>query len=667
MKWILPILALFSGVVLGYILFGQQETTASSRAKEAEALTARAVERSTKEFGQTNEDDSIGVTSASTFSEDWLSALDSKNAIEQYSEIGQVLAGLSTRDYPRVMDELVESKSNMARRLLDVLRRQWATTDPEGMLAYASSLDGSEAESLKGVLFKEWASVDFDRAWAKAAAMTEGRMKQHLVKSMINGAASESPMKVLSLLDSGVMSKRDSRYYYRTVFATIAKDDPALAQQMAADMPAGENKKYALVGSLRQLAQEDFGAAIDWLDQLPVDSSVHRARIEILQGLRSKDFESIRELVESETDPEKRQLYLENMQFRSGGREQSFDEVMEMYAWVETHATGNNRQNKMGRIIYALADSDLSRATDFALELPFGNMRSSALRSIANKMAQEDMQSVIQFAESLPYEDERETILGSIGYQVMEQGVEGASAFVLENDYPELQRRVVRQLVREWAEFDRSSTLDWMAQLTDKSAYRTAQSELLKVWGRDDPQGAVNYIESEVEVSKRARAYSDIISKLAYADPESAIAWLDNLPADGVSNEKDLYQSITNAYMGVDSLAASEWVASLESGGLRDASVQALAQKVVRFEPDSAFMWANSVDDVQVRKDVQKRTIREWAKKDLSAAYEAVRDARIEAEEKEPLFKEIELEQKRQEKETSEVSWASPVMISVVN
>ncbi|MGJ8654717.1 MAG: hypothetical protein ACSHX8_15765 [Opitutaceae bacterium] len=667
MKWILPLTAMFFGVGVGYLLFDESDATESSRSVQSEKWSVRSTERVAGSSSSEDETSSVSATSAAVLSEGWLLSLDEKDPIEQYAAISQALAGLSPSDYPRIMSELSETKSSMGRRVLEIVRREWATTDPRGMLAYASSLKQDESESLQRVIFMEWARVDFDQAWAQVTSMPDGSLKKYLERSVVNGAASENPMKVLSLLNSGVIPRRQSHYYYGNVFQAIAKEDSALARQMAADMPEGEAKKYALAGSLRDLANDDFGAALDWLDQLPAGSSVHRARKDILQGLRSKDFASIRALVESEADPERRQLYLENMQLRSGSRSASFDEVLEMYAWVDTHATGRTRQNQMSQVVYALAESDMSRATEFALELPYGNMRSSALRSLASRMAQEDLELVIQFAESLPYEDEREQVLGGISYQVMKHGVESASAFVLENDHPELQRRMVRQLVQEWAVFDRGATLDWMAQLTDQKAFGYAQSELLKVWGEDDPQGAVNYIESEVEESKRASAYKDIISKLAYEDPQAAIAWLDNLPETEVNTEKSMYQRITYAYMEVDSLAASEWVASLESGDLRDASVKALAEKVVRYEPDSAFVWANSVDDAQVRKDVQKRTIREWAKKDLSAAYQAVRDARIEAEEKEPLFKEIEAEQKRQETGSSEVSWESPVMLSVVN
>ena len=93
----------------------------------------------------------------------------------------------------------------------------------------------------------------------------------------------------------------------------------------------------------------------------------------------------------------------------------------------------------------------------------------------------------------------------------MRQGVEAASEFVLKNNYPEIQRRIAGQLVQEWAVYDRKAALDWMAQLTDDQAFRTAQGELLNI-----------------------------------------------------------YERITNAYMTIDPLATSEWVAGIEKGDLRD-------------------------------------------------------------------------------------------------
>ena len=146
--------------------------------------------------------------------------------------------------------------------------------------------------------------------------MPEGSSKKQMLAAVLGGGIEDDPMKVLERLDSGAFSYNRSTWTYGHVFRAIAQEDPALAQQMAAAMPTGEAKKSALVGSLQKRMVDDFEGALGWLDSLPKDGSVYRARKEVLQSLRSKDFETVRAIVEAETDPANRQEYFEHIQFQ---------------------------------------------------------------------------------------------------------------------------------------------------------------------------------------------------------------------------------------------------------------------------------------------------------------------------------------------------------------
>lgn len=665
MKWFSCFLALVCGLLLGYFFFGRAGDNVSVEPIRSEdAVRSASADPRTLDHSTDRGDNEEPVE----FSEAWLEAYEEMTPVARYASLVEMMGTLSPDDYPRILNQLRDQSGDGIWNLKDVIQRQWAVLDPRGMLAYIETLESPERYGLRNTVFREWAKRDFESAWAAFMNLPEASDRNRMVGSVLSGAAMESPHRVLELLEAAELPAQQTPWMYRSVFQAMAEDDSAQAQQMAAAMPPGEEKKFALLGSLKQLIEDDFPSALAWLDSLPMDSGVYRARAEMLQGLHSKDFDSIREIVDSQTDPKLQKELLKYIQLQNAAHGKPFDEVLDMLSWMESRMGPRELQNKMHGMIYALAESDLSRATEYVMNLPYGQSRMNALGSIASKLAQEDLEAVVTFADSLEYDDERKRVLESISYHVMRDGAESAAAFVLEHDDPILQQRIASQLVREWTAYDRESAMAWMAQLSDDDAFRNAQRELVKEWGKDDPAGTARYIETEIDEEKRARAYSDAITSIAYEDPLAAIAWLDHLPEGGVKTEKDIYQRITGAYVNVDPLAATEWVADMERGDLRDATVKALAQNVVRFEPDSAFIWANSVDDAKVRKDTQSRTIREWAERDPDAAYEAVKDARIDAEEKVPLFEEIEKQRERKSRGSSEFrSGSSPVMISVVN
>lgn len=667
MKIISPLLALGCGLIVGYFLFGRSEqapvasTSGQSHFSGASSLPAS---NSVQDSGFSPEFEAFEPESG--FSQEWLEAYERMTPVARYAALAEMMSTISVEDYPRILDQIRDQSEEGIGQLRNVVQQQWIATDPQGMLAYVETLDYKYQQSLRHQVFREWAKQDFDAAWATAQSLPIEKIREQMIASVIGGAAMESPHRVLSLLQAGQLPARQGQWMYRSVFQALAETDPAQARQMAAAMPPGDEKKFALLGSLDVWIQDDFNAALAWINSLPMDSGVFRARTELLQGIRSHDFEAVREIIDSQSDPELQKELLQQVQIQSSARGRSFDEIVEMLSWLEARMSPGDLKNKMSSTIYAMADSDLARTVDYAISLPYGQARLNALGAVANKMAQDDLESVIRFAASLEYDDERTRVLDSITHQVLRQGAETAAAFILEHNDSVLQQRVAPQLVREWAAYDRASTIEWMGHLTDEEAIRRSQSELLRVWGAEDAAGAARYIEETFEVSQRSRVYRDVIGNLAYQDPQGAVAWLEHLPEGGVKNEKDIYSRIAGAYVNVDPLAASEWVDSLEVGKLRDASIKALAQKVVRFEPESAFIWANSVDNAAVRKDTQSSTIREWAKRDPDAAYQAVKDARIDAEEKVPLFKEIE-KQRKPVSQSEEPSDYGPVMISVVN
>ena len=143
--------------------------------------------------------------------------------------------------------------------------------------------------------------------------------------------SSNSPYAIIQYLEANPFQSQLSKLLYEEAFRALAKDDRHMALGMAAELPLGDVKKSALIGSLDELAQHDLNRAIANLDSIPMDSTVYEARKALIRQIGTKDFESVKALIRSQEDSDVRREYYQNVSLEGLARGKSFDEVLEVY------------------------------------------------------------------------------------------------------------------------------------------------------------------------------------------------------------------------------------------------------------------------------------------------------------------------------------------------
>lgn len=643
MKLIAPLLALLAGFALGYLIFERDEPAAEV---EHAPILIRADIEPLKLASEADPNSS----DAFEISEEWLVSLEDLSPIQQSSAFSQALASIPIERYQEFHEMFLESEASLNWQFLNLMQKQWTDLDPRGLLAYAETLPMNNDRGLRSQALRAWAKKDFEAAWDYFAAMPKGQYRNNLSHQILRSGATKQPERVLQLMNAEPALGRRDTWIYNNVFQSIAKESPDRARQLAAGMPVGSGKVAALQGVLAHLYSDDPIAAKAWLDTLPEDSSVFRAKRDLNRNHHQLDFQKARELLQAEMEPSKRREMLQQLNYHGLTQNKSFDEIVEVYDWLDANSTGRVVRDRIGQFVNAMVEVDRDRAVAFVLEMPPGDARLNSLAAISSQIAQSDPMAAYEFSNSLEYADERERALSNMSYQITRDGPEAAVAMLAQIGEPFLEKRLAGQIVQEWAGYDLAAATDWMYSLEDKGAFENAQRQLVQTWAKDDVTSAFEYIDSQVEPDKQARFYRNIIDNVSYQNPELAVAWLEKLPEIEEDELTNIYSSIANGYTNLNSMEASKWVATLDAGAPRDNAVQSLANNIARSDPDSSLIWAASVDDKDIRKNTMRNTVREWIKRDLDTAFEAVKDASIEAEEKEPLFKLID---KARKKETS--------------
>ncbi len=648
MKWLLSLGALVVGLAVGYWLpasGGEPEGPSSAErgraggaadgggpggpgAAETEALT-EAEERAAARSG---------------ISKEWLESLEKEGQLDQLAALIPKMKEASPGDFAMLMDALDKYGGGMKWMARNLLATRWAETDPQGMLRYIDRQPQNEQWGLRSSFYSAWGRKDADAAFASARGMEDRRARSGAMQAVVRAVAEERPRRAVemaqALSEEGVGGNQS--WLFQNIFQTWANSEPEAARKAALALPDGQDKVHALSGAMQEWMADDPMAALNWLDSLPTDGTVYHSRKQVFNNLLNRDFDTAKAFIEQRTDPLERREILSNMYFGNFAWRMDFEEIRGVFDWLGSVSTGQTYDQKVSNLVQTMVDVDPERARDFVLDLPPGNARMNALGQFASKLAERDPAMAIAFAEGLEYEDEKNRALMNMGWQLSRHGIESAAELIASSTDPKVQERLAQRMTGEWSKYDREGALAWAESLENERARTDALRPVFDNWLQADPQGALDYLQNSLEENEQRNFLRNAFGQWTREDPATAVAWLDRLPESLEDQRPDLFGQVTNYYVQHDPLAASEWIASLDEGPERDRSVETLVNDISRTDPEAGFIWAATVGDDNRRRNTLNNSVREWVKTDPDAAYDAVKDARIEAKEKEPLFEMIE-------------------------
>jgi hypothetical protein len=639
MKLLPALFALLIGLAGGFFLSPSASDSALSEsnqllsaAERGAAATSEASKPSVR-----SSDEAITV--------EWLEEVDGMDQFDQIGALHARLKNFKVADFPSLMDQIDDNQNTvLSWQMRSMIAARWAQLDPQGMLTYANAQSGSMSWSLYNTVFSEWAKQDVQAAYQAAQQLDTRRAQQSAMQAVINAVAIDQPARAVEMAKQHYGSElgNQGRWLVQSIFRNWSKLDGEAARNSALSMPDGTAKSAALAGSLSDWMADSPLDALAWLDSLPIDSSVYGSRKEVYREFLNRDFDVAREYIESVEDPVERREIMESLQFNNLVWQKSFEEIEGIFDWMGTVAKGQVYDNRVSSIISSMAESDPDRAIDFVLNMRPGNARMNGLNAIGSKLAEVDPARAFAFIDSLAYEDEKRRALGGMGWRLSQQGVEMSSRLVAAHTDPIVQQQLAARISGEWSNYDIPGALAFSEALTDDQARISSQRAVINNWMESDATAALFYIENSIEPDVQVSVLRDAYSSWARNDPAAAAAALDLLPESIDDKRGDVYRGVAGPYIQHDSLEASEWISTLDKGIERDQSVEILVNKISKNDPEAGFIWAATVGDENRRKNTLRTSVQEWIKVDPQAAFDAITDAKIDAAEKEPLFKMLE-------------------------
>lgn len=371
MKWTLLFLPLLIGFIFGYWMAPDEASNESDYSEKSELV---ATSKEVTALGDLS-GESVEVVEAAGGGDvdvEWLKSINELDSFDQIGVLHRRLKGLSVSEFPTLMDEMEgEPYSTLSWQIRGMIAARWAQLDPQGMLEYANNKSGAMTWGIYNTVFSAWAKEDVTAAFQAAIQLETRRSQQSAIQAVINSVAAESPSRAMQMAQEyyGRELGSQGRWVVQSIFRNWALQDGAAARQNALNMPDGAAKSAALAGSLSEWMAESPLEALDWLDSLPMDSSVYGSRKEVFRQFLNRDFDVAREYIESVEDPVDRREIVEHLQFHNLIWQKSYEEIEEVFDWIGTVATGQTYDNRVSNVIGAMVDNDSDRAIDFVLNM----------------------------------------------------------------------------------------------------------------------------------------------------------------------------------------------------------------------------------------------------------------------------------------------------------
>ncbi|HUF60809.1 MAG TPA: hypothetical protein VMN36_01930 [Verrucomicrobiales bacterium] len=491
---------------------------------------------------------------------------------------------------------------------------EWMTRSPHEALSYFLTHDRGQITTC----LREWLRIDPASA---IAAMEAGAADLKDSIAVLLSEIVEAKPDAAPALAQHVDKKTAWTHYVRDAFAKLGAADPAGALAEAETLD-GPQRTEALAGVAMGWAKLDGEAALDWA----------RGLDEILEG---KDW-ILRSLLAgwAESNPAAALDHLAIAPPGGSSREFANDtggqvlraaakaDYETTLAWIADNAgkLGHEALGGLSEELGARLRADPAATLDTIRDHPAS---ADLLPALGSQLLNEGFALKDAIWAWLDRQDDspfvRETrlrLLRSAAWKEPETALRW-----LEESSGSLDSEDVSQVIV--STFNGGSNLPAVEAVLDRAPEGLREMLLLQSFsylGSQDAGSLEPWIErlDQLPVEKRPEASAAVARQMASVDPNRAIAWAGSL----TDPEQSMHalSGAVSSWAGMDSYECSEWIAELPAGSWRDHAARALADSIVQAEPDSAWHWAKTIQDPELRAPALERAFHLMESRDPQSA-----------------------------------------------
>ncbi len=364
--------------------------------------------------------------------------------------------------------------------------------------------------------------------------------------------------------------------------------------------------------ALRALGRKDLRHAREVLAGMKIESAELRASAEsaIIQGV-------------AEVDP----LLAVDLAKQSASAESSLYYAMEAAKRIGPGVVRKVVEGAQGKLDYQLS-SLLLRYPDLAEysgNLKVGSLTEEIIRD-AEQTTPEDRARILADVDKLPAGG-RDVLCAALADAWSREDPAAAAGWVLAHsnaaDGPSTANLAAERVFLRWINNDMDAALAWWRTLPPSPMRDRIGAQASTYVAEDGRLDEALRLFPTTSIADRS-ATDHLAQILIARDPAVAARWMQNLPAEAVTDEtvRELYAK----WFPRDAKAVADWVESIPAGKVHDRAVKGLISKLAMDDPQAAVEWVTTVRDPKLRTQSAAEVFTPWMRENPEAAREWLRN-----------------------------------------
>lgn len=367
----------------------------------------------------------------------------------------------------------------------------WIAQDPEAALAYVRHLAPS-AEHTQGLL-------------------------------MVLGALGRTdPDRTLALAGE-LVSTREQRAIYSSLFAQLAAADPAGAARKIDLVPAGDSRNNALRALADGWAATDVTAALAWAQQLG-GTDLAPAMEAVLATVAQKDplqaIDLARHTLMGAAYERTVTTALQTL-LRTDPQEAG--------AFVNALAPGAAQTQTALAVARALATQNPAEALAWSKTLPSDQLQTLALNNVLDLWTAKDPAAAGVYVAQMETGAAQEAAAEYVARLLAAANPTNAIAWAQSLSGATARDRALVSIASTWAQTDPAAAARWAGAMSASELRTEALHGALSYWVIQDSRGAQEFV-FRLAGETQTSAATFVAPRLAQKDPVAAIAWTQTLP-----------------------------------------------------------------------------------------------------------------------------------------
>jgi hypothetical protein len=572
----------------------------------------------------------------------WVEQLPKKAETREY--LAAVLVAFAGTDPQLALSKLSEIPLHRRRHVQEAALDAIAETDPKKAMELAATLKSPARGSYApdsgnagaGVLSK-WLKDNRDEALAWINAQPESVRKRTLPHAL-QRLSQEDPHAALELL-SLLPSSANRESTLATLVHALAQRDPEKLLAWSQDSNSKpREKEMALLAYAERMAADDPKAAFEVIKNLntreahrlsgiftryaEVDQDGALAAAESLKGKqRTTALQGVLRSI-ADAEPLKALEYAENLKGRD--RLQSMSEItatwirsdpQKLAEWIKSNSGKFPAQAFQQMLTQVSYEQPELAAELFNLSGP-NSHRANSAANIASALAQQDVSKALQWAAELPDPGSRRLALERAHSHWAGQDPEGAAAHIRSMAPGRDRERLIQQVVGNWANRSPEEAGAFLLSLDESSRQRALGSYVSTV-AHQNPEAAVAFLEKVPDANK-AEAMRSLAVSWAHQDPFEALKWAQSLPPTQ-PNRGEVLSQVVGPMAAQSPVHAATVIAGLDTS-LQKSALQTAVPRMAESDPAFTAQWVQQFPEGDLRKDAERNLISSWARNDPQGA-----------------------------------------------